>query len=232
MDPQILEVLLSEMEMRQEDVLHVPGLLDLAALWAIYDLDRPELETNRSCRPPTPAVGGRDAERLRHPPRRATSCSTTRTTRSPRACSASSSRRPPTRASWSSRRSTGPRVTPDRRALIEAAEAGKQVVVLVEIKARFDEEASITWARSLERAGCRIVYGLVGLKTHCKTALVVRQEQGVLRRYCHRHRGLAEAARIYEDLGILTADPRVRGGSHRPVQHAHRVLPSDQLPAP
>jgi polyphosphate kinase len=97
-------------------------------------------------------------------------------------------------------------------ALIDAAEAGKQVVVVVEIKARFDEKANITWARKLEEAGCHVVYGFVGMKTHAKLMLIVRQApDGTLRRYCHIGTGNYHptTARLYEDFGLLTAHPTV-----------------------
>jgi len=214
MDPQILDVLVSELEISRGDVVSVPGLLDLSALMALYDLDRPELKDDPFVPATHPRLSEgetpmsvfatlREGDVLVHHPYDSFATSVQRFIEQAAAD-------PHVLAiKQTLYRTSGD--SPIVAALIEAAQAGKQVVVLVEIKARFDEEANISWARSLERAGCHVVYGLVGLKTHCKTALVVRMENGVIRRYCHIGTGNynPKTARIYEDVGILTADPRV-----------------------
>jgi polyphosphate kinase len=214
MDPRILDVLMSELEVDGSDVVHVPGLLDLGALWELYGLDRPELKDEPFVPATHPRLSEgetpksvfatlREGDVLVHHPYHSFATSVQRFIEQAAAD-------PNVLAiKQTLYRTSGD--SPIVNALIDAAEAGKQVVVLVEIKARFDEEANISWARSLERAGCHVVYGLVGLKTHCKTALVVRRESGAIRRYCHIGTGNynPKTARLYEDLGILTADPRV-----------------------
>ena len=126
--------------------------------------------------------------------------------------------------------------------LVNAAEQGKQVVALVELKARFDEQANIERARVLEEAGVHVVYGLVGLKTHAKILLVVRQEADGIRRYCHVGTGNynPKTATLYEDLGLLSADPALGAdltelfnhltGYSRPVRY-RRLLVAPEAPA-
>ena len=111
-------------------------------------------------------------------------------------------------------------------ALAEAAENGKQVSVLVELKARFDEENNINWAKKLEKAGCHVIYGLVGLKTHSKITLVVRREEDGIRRYVHLGTGNYNdsTAKLYTDCGILTCNPTDRRGRHRRIQYAFRLF--------
>jgi polyphosphate kinase len=214
MDPQILELLISELEVSRDDVVEVPGLLDLGSLMELYDLDRPELKDPPFVPATHPRLSDgetpksvfatlREGDVLVHHPYDSFATSVQRFIEQAAAD-------PNVLAiKQTLYRTSGD--SPIVSALVEAAEAGKQVVVLVEIKARFDEEANISWARRLEQSGCHVVYGLVGLKTHCKTALVVRREHGMIRRYCHIGTGNynPKTARIYEDLGILTADARV-----------------------
>jgi polyphosphate kinase len=211
-----LDLLVRELEVHPRDVLRVPGLLDLTALWAIVSLDRPELKDEPYVPSLHPRLAGedgmvvsdmfavlREGDVVVHHPYDSFATSVQRFIEQAAAD-------PNVLAiKQTLYRTSGD--SPLVEALIDAAESGKQVVVLVEIKARFDEQNNITWARALERAGCHVVYGVVGLKTHCKTALVVRQEKGQLRRYAHVGTGNynPKTARTYEDFGLLTADPAV-----------------------
>jgi polyphosphate kinase len=212
--PRVLDLLVEEIDVPEEDVLHIPGLLDLASLWQIYEVDRPDLKD-----PPfVPSTPPRFAENETAKSVFATLREGDVLVHHPYESFATSVQRFIEQAANDANvlaikqtlyRTSGD--SPVVEALIDAAEAGKQVVVLVEIKARFDEQANIKWAKALERAGCHVVYGVVGLKTHCKTALVVRQEGGSIRRYCHIGTGNynPKTARIYEDLGLFTADPDI-----------------------
>ncbi|WP_238419974.1 RNA degradosome polyphosphate kinase [Gordonia sp. 'Campus'] len=214
MSEHMLELLLRELEVNPADVIQVPGLLDLSSLFEIYALDRPHLKDRPFVPATHPAFGERetpksvfstlrDGDVLVHHPYDSFSTSVQRFIEQAAAD-------PQVLAiKQTLYRTSGD--SPIVNALIDAAEAGKQVVALVEIKARFDEQANIKWARKLEQAGVHVVYGLVGLKTHCKTCLVVRREGSTIKRYCHIGTGNynPKTARLYEDVGLLTAAPDV-----------------------
>ncbi|OIN80140.1 RNA degradosome polyphosphate kinase [Mycobacterium malmoense] len=214
MTESMLELLLRELDVDPGDVIEVPGLLDLSSLWQIYGLDRPALKDPAFVPDTHPAFADRETPKsifstlregdvLVHHPYDSFSTSVQRFIEQAAAD-------PNVLAiKQTLYRTSGD--SPIVRALIEAAEAGKQAVALVELKARFDEQANIRWARALEQAGVHVVYGLVGLKTHCKTCLVVRREGPTIRRYCHIGTGNynSKTARLYEDVGLLTAAPDI-----------------------
>jgi polyphosphate kinase len=214
MTESMLELLLRELDVHPGDVIEVSGLLDLSSLWQIYGLERPALKDRTFVPATNPAFADRETPRsifatlregdvLLHHPYDSFSTSVQRfielAAADPNVLA----------IKQTLYRTSGD--SPIVRALIAAAEAGKQVVAMVEIKARFDEQANIRWARTLEQAGVHVVYGYVGLKTHCKTCLVVRREGSTIRRYCHVGTGNynGKTARLYEDLGLLTASPEI-----------------------
>jgi polyphosphate kinase len=214
MTEHMLELLLRELDVHPGDVVQVPGLLDLSSLWQIYGVDRPALKDPAFVPDTPPAFADRETPKsifatlregdvLVHHPYDSFSTSTQRfielAAADPNVLA----------IKQTLYRTSGD--SPIVRSLIEAAAAGKQVVALVEIKARFDEQANIKWARALEQAGVHVAYGLVGLKTHCKTCLVVRREGSTIRRYCHIGTGNynSKTARLYEDIGLLTAAPDI-----------------------
>jgi polyphosphate kinase len=210
-DSQILSLLQRELDISNTDVYHLPEPLDLSGLIAIAFLKRPELRFEPHSITTSPHLEAdedeaadifaalREREVLVHHPYESFATST-------QAFLEQAAEDPQVLAiKQTLYRTSGD--SPIVDALIDAAEAGKQVLALVEIKARFDEKNNIAWARKLEAAGVHVVYGIVGLKTHCKLSLVIRQEGDKLRRYCHIGTGNynPKTARYYEDLGLLTA---------------------------
>ncbi|HUY85780.1 MAG TPA: polyphosphate kinase 1, partial [Acidimicrobiales bacterium] len=207
----IRELLLSELELDSSDVYEVDVPVDLGGLWSIIDLKRPELKLP-TWTPvvPTPLATSegepadifraiRERDILVHHPYESFSASVEKFIEV--ACGD-----PDVLAiKQTLYRTSGD--SPIVKSLIKAAESGKQVAVLVELKARFDEQRNIDWAKQLEKAGVHVVYGLVGLKTHAKTALIIRSEDDGIRRYCHIGTGNynPSTARIYEDIGLFSA---------------------------
>jgi polyphosphate kinase len=211
-NPRILKFLMEELQVDEDDVYESEGLIDYGSLNEVADLDVPDLHWPRLA---ALAPAGLEDEHadifaairagdiLVHHPYESFERSVEKFIEDAAAdpkvvC-----------IKQSLYRTSGD--SPFISSLIRAAESGKQVAVLVELRARFDEARNILWARKLEDAGVHVAYGVVGYKTHTKTALVVRQEQGGLRAYAHVGTGNynSRTARIYEDVGLLTADPAI-----------------------
>jgi polyphosphate kinase len=215
MSEEVLELLRRELDLEESEVVVTRGMLDLGALWSLVELDRPELKqelwvpvteprlTNGEAPPDLFGVL-RAGDVLVHHPYDSFASSV-------EAFVEQAARDPAVLAIKQTMYRTSAQESPIIRALIRAAELGKQVVALVELKARFDEEANITYARELEQAGVHVVHGVVGLKTHAKISLVVRREAGGVRRYAHVGTGNYNpvTAKLYEDIGLLTADPDI-----------------------
>ena len=214
--PFLSQLLADQLRVNADEVYRLPAPLDATVLFELGGIDRPDLKyrpfiptTNRqiaeveSSRAQDIFAAIRERDILLHHPYDSFSTSV-------QAFLAQAAADPKVLAIKQTLYRTSSN-SPIIDALIDAAHAGKQVLALVEIKARFDEDANIAWARKLERAGVHVVYGIVGLKTHCKLSLVVRQEADGLRRYCHVGTGNynPKTARIYTDLGLLTCDPVV-----------------------
>ncbi len=215
-DQELLQTLMDELQVKEEDILRYPEPLDLTGLNQIADIDRPDLKYPafrsqvawdlRDVDPDSreeffDAI--RRREIMLHHPYESFTSSVVRFLES-------AAQDPKVLAiKQTLYRTSGD--SPIVEALIEAAESGKQVLAVIEIRARFDEQANVRWARKLEDAGVHVVYGLVGHKTHAKLSLVVREEASGIRRYVHIGTGNynPKTARLYEDFGILSADPIV-----------------------
>lgn len=215
-DSHVLDLLVSELDVSDQEVFRLPGPLDMTGLWSIVSLDRDDLKQRRfvpktsrqlseveSANPPDILSIVRERDVLLHHPYDSFSTSVQlfleQAAVDPNVLA----------IKQTLYRTSGD--SPIVVALIRAAEEGKQVLALVEIKARFDEQNNIEWARKLEQAGVHVVYGLVGLKTHSKLSMVVRDDGDQLRRYCHIGTGNyhPKTARLYEDFGLLTSNPDV-----------------------
>ena len=212
--PEVLNELMDELKIEPVDVLKYDSPLDLRSLNQIADLDFPELKYPPFRSETAPELRDvdldssdsfftalRKGEVLLHHPYQSFTTSVVNFLEN-------AARDPHVLAiKQTLYRTSGD--SPIVQALIEAAEAGKQVLAVIEIRARFDEMANVRWARKLEEVGVHVVYGLMGLKTHAKLSLVVREEGDTLRRYCHVGTGNynPKTARFYDDLGILSADP-------------------------